>query len=463
MLPNDQSDKKAPVVLIAGAGLGGLMLGMVLEKAGIEYRIFERAAKVKTLGAAMVLGPTILPAFEQLGLIEEFNKIAMPVISTDIYNGNMKLLGSVKMNSIVETAGYDNMIFARPRLYELMFKQVPKHKILLEKRVLKTEEKDDQIFIHCSDNTSYNGDILVGADGAYSSIRQNMYKELDEKGLLPKSDLEDLFIGNTCMVGVAEPKDLSKYPQLDKPYSYLSTVVGGNRLVWAVNSCPGNQICWALFYQFESIEESKSEQFRNSEWGPESNEAMIKQFYDLPCPYGGIMGELIDATPKDLISKVFIEEKMFDTWFHGRTVLLGDACHKMLPGGGQGAKNAMQDAIILGNCIYDIVDPTPKNITSAFQDYYDQRYSQAKAMLESSRFMSNALGGQHWWERILRFAYFNLIPNWVHQRTYAKIAEYRPQITFLPLAVNRGTGRVAPQKPSKRYIEEQAKMKGIAI
>ncbi|KAF9193400.1 hypothetical protein BGZ51_003451, partial [Haplosporangium sp. Z 767] len=123
MLPNDQSDKKAPVVLIAGAGLGGLMLGMVLEKAGIEYRIFERAAKVKTLGAAMVLGPTILPAFEQLGLIEEFNKIAMPVISTDIYNGNMKLLGSVKMNGIVETTGYDNMIFARPRLYELMFKQ----------------------------------------------------------------------------------------------------------------------------------------------------------------------------------------------------------------------------------------------------------------------------------------------------------------------------------------------------
>ncbi|KAG0243187.1 hypothetical protein BG011_003186, partial [Mortierella polycephala] len=153
-------------------------------------------------------------------------------------------------------------------------------------------------------NTSYNGDILVGADGAYSAVRQNIYNELDEKGLLPKSDMEDLFIGNTCMVGLAEPKDPSKYPQLDKPYSYLQIIVGKNRL--------------------SSIEESKNEQFRNSEWGPEANAEMIKQFYDFPCPYGGTMGELIDATPKDLISKVFVEEKMFDTWFHGRTVLLGD-------------------------------------------------------------------------------------------------------------------------------------------
>lgn len=51
---------------------------------------------------------------------------------------------------------------------------------------------------------------------------------------------------------------------------------------------------------------------------------MINEFRDRVCPLGGTMGDLIDDTPKDLISKVFIEEKMFKTWFHGRTVLLGD-------------------------------------------------------------------------------------------------------------------------------------------
>ncbi|KAG0262152.1 hypothetical protein BG011_000272 [Mortierella polycephala] len=452
MSSNNQSDNKAPKVLIVGAGLGGLMLGAILERASIEYCIFERAVCVKPLGSALVLGPNILPVFEQLGLLEEIIKIASPVPSSDVYNIEMKKLGSITMKDIKKITGFDNIIFARPRLYELMLRQIPKHKILMNKKVLKAQETDEQVVIHCSDNTIYQGDILIGADGTYSSVRQNMYKVLEEKGLLPKSDMENLTIGHTCMVGVAEPKDPSKYPQLQEEVAQLATVVGEERLFWSVSNCPDNQMCWMLFYQFKSSTESREKQFRNSEWGPEANESMIKQFYDLSCPFGGTMGELIDDTPKDLISKVFVEEKMFHTWFYGRSVLLGD-----------GAINAMQDAVILGNCLYDIVDATPKNIKAAFQDYYDQRYEHAKYMVNSSSLITKATLGQNWLEKAFRYALFNVIPEWVQQMSYAKMAEYRPQITFLPFAVNRGTGRVAPQKPSKRYTEEQAKMKGIAI
>lgn len=64
--------------------------------------------------------------------------------------------------------------------------------------------------------------------------------------------------------------------------------------------------------------------FRNSEWGPESNEAMYKEFENFPAPWGGTMGEIMKDTPKDRISKVFLEEKLFKTWYDGQTVLLGD-------------------------------------------------------------------------------------------------------------------------------------------
>lgn len=84
-----------------------------------------------------------------------------------------------------------------------------------------------------------------------------------------------------------------------------------------------NQICWGLSVQLSETE-AKEQQFRNSEWGPESNEAMLSEFQDLPIPWGGTMGDIFEATPKQLISKVFLEEKMFKTWYHGRTVLLGD-------------------------------------------------------------------------------------------------------------------------------------------
>lgn len=93
---------------------------------------------------------------------------------------------------------------------------------------------------------------------------------------------------------------------------------------------PGNQICWILSDQYQDPDKAREQKFRNSEWTPEMNEAMINEFRDRVCPLGGTMGDLIDDTPKELISKVFIEEKMFKTWFHGRTVLLGDGISFLL-------------------------------------------------------------------------------------------------------------------------------------
>lgn len=54
---------------------------------------------------------------------------------------------------------------------------------------------------------------------------------------------------------------------------------------------------------------------------------MCKEVRDFPVPGGNgklVLGDLIDRTPKEYISKVMLEEKLFDTWFGGRTVLLGD-------------------------------------------------------------------------------------------------------------------------------------------
>lgn len=81
--------------------------------------------------------------------------------------------------------------------------------------------------------------------------------------------------------------------------------------------------------QFSSPEEAEDELLRNSEWGPESNDAMVKEVREFLSPIGGTMGDLIEQTPKDTISRVFLEDKIFETWHHGRTVLIGDACHKV--------------------------------------------------------------------------------------------------------------------------------------
>ncbi|KAG0001278.1 hypothetical protein BGZ65_003629, partial [Modicella reniformis] len=114
----------------------------------------------------MALGPSILPVFEQLGLLEELKKIALPCPVAEMYTNEIEKLGTIDMSD---------------------------HEKL----------------------TTYEADVLVGADGAYSGVRQSMCKRLDERGRLPKSDQENFSIGSVIMVGVAEPKDPTKYPQLN--------------------------------------------------------------------------------------------------------------------------------------------------------------------------------------------------------------------------------------------------------
>lgn len=56
---------------------------------------------------------------------------------------------------------------------------------------------------------------------------------------------------------------------------------------------------------------------------------MINEIKDFKVPVGGTLGELILNTPKDGISRVYLENKIFETWHHKRVVLIGDACHKV--------------------------------------------------------------------------------------------------------------------------------------
>lgn len=78
-----------------------------------------------------------------------------------------------------------------------------------------------------------------------------------------------------------------------------------------------------------SSAEADDMSFRNTEWGPESNENMIKEIYDFATP-NGPLGQFIDKTARERISRVFLEEKMFETWHHSRVILIGDAAHKVL-------------------------------------------------------------------------------------------------------------------------------------
>ncbi|KAG0346663.1 hypothetical protein BG005_000616 [Podila minutissima] len=424
-------DDNRPRVMIVGAGLGGVTLALLLERANVPYALFERAAQVKPLGSAISLGVGVIPMFKQIGLFDEFMANSKAHLVTRRFNEEREQYGILDWRMMEEFGGYYNRIISRPVLYDMLLRQIPQHKIFLSKRVLSMTQDDERVIIQTSDNQKHEGDILVGADGAYSGVRQNLYRQMKQDGNLPASDVGDLPYSCTCLVGQTRPLDPEEFPEILEEECSFRSLFGDAR---------------PYTHHLNKISAKSNDAFRNSEWGPEAAEQMCKEVRDFPVPGGNgklVFGDLIDRTPKEYISKVMLEEKLFDTWFGGRTVLLGDACHKMNPSGAMGAVNAMHDAIALANWINVLPSTSNKDINMIFSEYKAERYPLAKKAFETSRMLSKLIE-KTMVGAIARFASKNM-PVWLHRIAIAKMAANRPQVSFLPLVEDKGSVKPIPQ------------------
>lgn len=93
---------------------------------------------------------------------------------------------------------------------------------------------------------------------------------------------------------------------------------------------PGNRLSWAVIQNVQKADARTGDSFKFSEWTPEATMEMANFVRHQPSPFnGGTLGDIIDKTPKDLISKIMLEEKFFETWHDGRVVLLGDGKVKL--------------------------------------------------------------------------------------------------------------------------------------
>ncbi|KAF8930081.1 hypothetical protein BGZ58_008479 [Dissophora ornata] len=416
-------------------------------------------------GSVMSLSCNIFPAFEQLGLYEDLIKISYPGYCCAFLTSDLKKIGEYTADDDKEITGYDRILFSRPEFYQLLRSRVPAHKIHLSKKVLSFQQNKDGVMVRLQDGTNVHGDVLVGADGAHSAVRQHLYKELAAQGKLPQSDTREMLKGYICMVGTTDPLDPAKYLGLDAPRSDCNLFIGNSTspFAWSTFTVPGNKICWNVVLQLD-VSASEDEQFRNSEWSSDANRKMINSVCHFKTTYG-TMGDLFDSTPEEQISRVFLEDILYETWNCSRTVIIGDAAHKvgenprncmLLPSTGQGAINAMQDAVILANCLYELKPLTYEGIQAALKDYRDQRYQHVKVQYEASQLAAKLQYGHTWLERVLRHVVFNYMPKSMQKKQIIKESQYRPQASFLPQTPNRGTGSVMPQKHSRRYMEEQA-------
>ncbi|KAG0373978.1 hypothetical protein BGX24_010987 [Mortierella sp. AD032] len=377
-----------PTVMIIGAGLGGLLLGVLLNRAGISFYIYEKATVIQPIGSALPIGGQILPLLAQLGLDREFFEISKPLTELRVYNDKRELDYILDFTELEQRTGYKDHMVPRPALFDLLIRQIPPHRLHFGKRLVTKLEANDGIIIRMSDGSTYKGDILVGADGAYSTVRHRLLDRLKNENRLCPADREPLPFRTVCLAGQTQTLDPVEFPQIRGALCDFAIVCDKRPCTISIATTPNNTITWMVVRHFTrtASKDAESQRLKNAEntgWGPLALQAMCEEVRGFSIPGGNrpmTLGDLMDRTPKELMSRVLLEEKVFETWYNGRTVLLGDAAHKINPLGGRGAVCAMKDAVALANLIYTLpITPssTPsslKLITNIFEEYRAERY-----------------------------------------------------------------------------------------
>ncbi|KAG0054021.1 hypothetical protein BGZ83_012097 [Gryganskiella cystojenkinii] len=442
------SDK--PTVLIAGAGVGGLTIAILLERAGIDYRVFEQAEHFFNYGSGVALGFDIMPLMEQLGLFEDIKAVSKIIETSSIWKESIDLIKTVRLKDNRALTGYDTLITSRMDLHRILLSRIPKEKVLMDHKIDSILQNKEKVSIRCANNTFHEADVLIGADGPYSAVRESLYERLSATGKLTQSDKEDLKISYMTYLGTTAPLDPKDYFGLEDSASHCDTIVGIER--------------------------------------PETTR------HELPGAKGLARVQTSDRKDDRGPHRCYSTRKS-DPGNSGREGLRD----MMLPNFGRSALNAMLDAVILANALFEINPPsdnstpsspiqtstyslsssesassgtsyarppfgTPtqfsnaqgqKIIRSAFESYYKERYPTMTSELAASQQMFRVMAGQGKAESSTRHMMLKMKPKWLNQNKTEFRASYRPQASFLEKVEQKGTLPVQEQKPSRKFLAMQ--------
>ncbi|KAF9924522.1 hypothetical protein FBU30_005542 [Linnemannia zychae] len=448
-MPDSQS-VKSPKVIIAGAGLSGLTMAILLEKAGIEYQVLERSSNVQQpLGGAIILSFNLMPLMEQLGLLDQIEAISFPIETTMIYKEDMEVIRELHLRSNRKMVGYGTQVIPRPQLHAILLALVPKEKILVNKSIESLVQNTDSVTVTCEDKSTYTADILIGADGNESGTRKALYKDMEKDGLTPKIIEEENKTLYMSVFGTTDPMDPANFEGLDDDCTRCDTVVADERgFTFRTFIIPNNRVSWRVDFQSSEMDPEWVEGYRNADYKPFDIKNLPERWRRLELAMMGTLGVLFDNTPKDEIVKVVLEENVYESWTHGRTVLIGDAAHRLLPGF---ALEGMLDAIVLANLIYEMPTSNHKNILKAFEDFVEERFPNSRRELSPSQQTTLVLSGKTWLDSAGRFLALKLLPRYFKEKSRDYLSYYRPQANFLPKVETRGDSPATAQRPSKKY------------
>ena len=313
-----------PHILIAGAGIGGLATALALLRSGYEVDLYEQAHELKEVGAGVQISPNGTRVLHELGVGAALRELSCEASGKEIRlwstGQTWKLfdLGSVS----VQRYGHPYLTVYRPDLIEVLAQAVRALKpdaIHFQAKVLGFEQRADQVALQFEQGQAL-GDVLIGADGVHSRIRQQLFGEdqplvtglMAWRGVIPMERLPEHMRRPVGTNWVGPGAHVVHYPlHGGKLMNFVGVV---ERSDWQVES-------W-------SARGSVAECLADFRGWHEDVQSMIQAI----------------AEP---FKWALLQRPPLPTWGRGRVSLLGDACHPTLPFLAQGAVMTLEDAFIL--------------------------------------------------------------------------------------------------------------------
>ena len=315
-------------ILIAGAGIGGVVAALALQQRGFEVEIFEQAAELRELGAGLRIAPNGSRVLQALGLgaaIENIVALAthreMRLFNTgeawrvEDFAANAKRFGSPYWG--VHRGDFHSV------LVHALANRAP-GAVRLGARAIGCEQNADGVTLLLEDGARVHGDALIGADGVHSLVRELLFGSgratftgfMAWRGVVPMERLPERLRQRHMAVWIGPHGHVVTYPL--RRGELLNFVTAIERDDWLIES-------WS---QAGTVEECRHDL---AAW--HSDVLTIVEAIDVPYKWAMLGREPLQH------------------WSVGRISLLGDACHPTLPFLAQGANMAIEDGMVLARCL----------------------------------------------------------------------------------------------------------------
>ena len=335
--------------LIVGAGIGGLSAAIALRQAGWRIRIFERAPSPRELGFGVALAPNAVAALAELGVADI---VLARGHAPALIRGEMRRMdGTVFKRAAIaprEMLGGPLMVALRPALHGALLDAVGPDVIALGAEATGFDATDGRATLHLAGGEKIEGDLLVGADGIHSAIRR----------VLHPSEPPPRFSGIVAVRGVVHGvsdslADLTAVYYLDAGVESVLIRASDTGLYWFLALAQG------------LVPD-----------GMQDPAAILAQM----APRFDDTFRTVTAATDDLRYDALVDRDPIPFWGRGAVTLLGDAAHPLLPQTGQGAAQAIVDAVALGKALAADVD-----VASALRQHEHVRRERTTALLKQGR------------------------------------------------------------------------------